>query len=100
MQFEELFNFLKKNSQIQWADAECEGKPGLFLKSEKFETKVHIPWDALPKVSVEDLQLQLTGGKDVEQITRVTGFFSKVSSWNKGKLAELKDRNKNQDHFC
>jgi ribonucleoside-triphosphate reductase len=28
----------------------------------------------------------------VEGITRVTGFFSKTSSWNKGKIAELKDR--------
>jgi ribonucleoside-triphosphate reductase len=32
-------------------------------------------------------------------MTRVTGFFSKVGSWNKGKLAELKDRNKNHGHF-
>ncbi len=30
--------------------------------------------------------------KNVEGITRVTGFFSKIGSWNKGKLAELKDR--------
>lgn len=31
---------------------------------------------------------------DVEGITRVTGFFSKISSWNKGKLGELKERNR------
>ncbi len=30
----------------------------------------------------------------VEGITRVTGFFSKTSSWNKGKLGELKERYK------
>jgi len=29
---------------------------------------------------------------DVEGITRVTGFFSKITSWNKGKLGELKER--------
>lgn len=29
---------------------------------------------------------------ETEGITRVTGFFSKVSSWNKGKLGELKQR--------
>jgi ribonucleoside-triphosphate reductase (formate) len=28
----------------------------------------------------------------VEQITRITGYFTKVSSWNKGKRGELKDR--------
>jgi anaerobic ribonucleoside-triphosphate reductase len=30
--------------------------------------------------------------ENTEGITRVTGFFSKVSSWNKGKVGELKDR--------
>jgi ribonucleoside-triphosphate reductase len=28
----------------------------------------------------------------VEQITRITGYFTKLSSWNKGKRGELKDR--------
>lgn len=28
----------------------------------------------------------------VEQITRITGYFTKVASWNKGKRGELKDR--------
>jgi ribonucleoside-triphosphate reductase len=31
---------------------------------------------------------------DIEWITRVTGYFSKVSGWNTGKRAELKDRYK------
>jgi ribonucleoside-triphosphate reductase len=33
----------------------------------------------------------------VEQITRITGYFTKVSSWNKGKLGELKDRHRVQE---
>ena len=28
----------------------------------------------------------------MEYMTRVTGFFSKVNNWNKGKLAERRDR--------
>jgi len=32
------------------------------------------------------------GSEDIEGITRVTGFFSKISSWNKGKIGELRDR--------
>lgn len=32
------------------------------------------------------------GSHNVEHITRVTGFFSKVGSWNRGKIAELRDR--------
>jgi ribonucleoside-triphosphate reductase len=33
----------------------------------------------------------------VEGITRITGYFSKVSGWNKGKLAELKERRRSLD---
>ncbi len=35
------------------------------------------------------------GSENVEGITRVAGYFSRISSWNRGKLAELRDR-KNQ----
>jgi len=38
------------------------------------------------------------GSADVEGIARLTKYFSKVSSWNKGKLAELKYRKIN-DNF-
>lgn len=37
--------------------------------------------------------------KDVDGITRITGYFTKVSSWNKGKLGELKDRYRNEGYF-
>ena len=32
------------------------------------------------------------GSTDVDGITRITGYFTRISSWNKGKLGELKDR--------
>ena len=34
------------------------------------------------------------GSDNVDHITRVTGYFSKDSMWNKGKIAELRDREK------
>jgi ribonucleoside-triphosphate reductase len=34
------------------------------------------------------------GSDTVDFITRVTGYFSKVSGWNTGKRAELRDRYK------
>ncbi|MBW2039018.1 MAG: anaerobic ribonucleoside-triphosphate reductase [Deltaproteobacteria bacterium] len=36
------------------------------------------------------------GSEDVDGITRITGYFTKISSWNKGKLGELRDRYRNQ----
>lgn len=32
------------------------------------------------------------GSDEVEGITRITGYFTKISSWNKGKLGELHER--------
>jgi len=36
---------------------------------------------------------------DVDGITRITGYFTKVSSWNKGKIGELRDRYRNSPYF-
>ncbi|MFH1392086.1 MAG: anaerobic ribonucleoside-triphosphate reductase [bacterium] len=33
--------------------------------------------------------------KNIDAITRVTGYFSRTSMWNKGKIGELKDRYRN-----
>ncbi|HLB25686.1 MAG TPA: anaerobic ribonucleoside-triphosphate reductase [Nitrospirota bacterium] len=39
------------------------------------------------------------GSEEVEGITRITGYFTKVSAWNKGKLGELKDRFRNKEYL-
>lgn len=39
------------------------------------------------------------GSTDLEGITRITGYFTKLSSWNKGKIGELRDRYRNQGFF-
>ncbi len=39
------------------------------------------------------------GSEQTEGITRVTGYFSKITSWNDGKLGELKERYKNHNYF-
>jgi ribonucleoside-triphosphate reductase len=36
---------------------------------------------------------------EVDGITRITGYFTKISSWNKGKRGELKDRYRNVPYF-
>jgi len=36
---------------------------------------------------------------DIECMTRITGYFSKVAGWNKGKIGELADRYKNKEYF-
>ncbi|MCK5553377.1 MAG: anaerobic ribonucleoside-triphosphate reductase, partial [Deltaproteobacteria bacterium] len=36
------------------------------------------------------------GSRDVDGITRITGYFTRISSWNKGKIGELRDRYRNR----
>jgi ribonucleoside-triphosphate reductase len=44
-------------------------------------------------------QCPYCGSTEVEGITRITGYFTKVSSWNKGKLGELRDRHRSGGYF-
>jgi len=39
------------------------------------------------------------GSDKVDGITRITGYFTKISSWNKGKIGELRERNRNKGFF-
>ncbi|MDP2860813.1 MAG: anaerobic ribonucleoside-triphosphate reductase [bacterium] len=39
------------------------------------------------------------GSPEVDHMTRVSGFFSLTSRWNKGKMQELKDRDRNEKGF-
>lgn len=36
----------------------------------------------------------ICGSHDVNQVSRITGYLSDVAGWNKGKQAELMDRNR------
>lgn len=44
------------------------------------------------KLTPEGLMDEINRGLEVEHITRITGYFTKISQWNKGKMGELKDR--------
>ena len=41
-------------------------------------------------------ECQFCGSKDVERIARITQYFSRISGWNRGKLAELRDRKRHE----
>ncbi len=95
MDKEEFINYLGNNPGVfEWSDGDHDGKTGVFVKNNQFETVTHFTNEAIEKNNLEVLINQTTHGKNVEHITRVTGFFSKVQSWNKGKLGELKERHR------
>jgi len=75
---DESFSFFR-NKDLPWYD----NNPG---------HSTRITNDMLAKLSPEELLSSINKGLEVEQITRITGYFTKVSQWNKGKRGELKDR--------
>lgn len=95
MNKKELDKFFENNSNTyMWTEHVIDGKKGLLIYNSLFDTKTHFTWEKLKEITVDELILATHHGKNIEHITRVTGFFSKVSGWNTGKRAELKDRNK------
>jgi len=67
---------------------------GYLIEDRWFDTMHHITLDALSKLTLGQLAAVTAAGKDVDHISRVTGYFSKTSGWNRGKQAELKDRHR------
>jgi anaerobic ribonucleoside-triphosphate reductase len=48
----------------------------------------------LKELTWQQVQIFCAKPFDVDHITRVTGYFSKTSGWNKGKTGELRDRHR------
>ena len=92
MNQEQLLAYFESRQHVLWAKDE-EGN--YYLKHEIFDKeneKLKIEPRALVGLTPEKLDSLLVAGRDVDHITRITGYFSKVGGWNKGKLGELKDR--------
>lgn len=92
MTIDELCAFLETNPQIEWAHDD-EGI--IYLRHSHFDgpnDKLRIEPRALAELTPQKLEQVLVGGRNVDHITRITGYFSKVSGWNKGKKGELVDR--------
>jgi len=95
----ELTAFEAVNPHITVIDHENEGCIG--FRNER------LPWfrnnptrqrlfdcDWLFEHTTDELLAAINRGLEVENITRVTGYMTKTSQWNKGKLGELKERAK------
>jgi len=57
---------------------------------------IHIPDRTIAANGWDTLEAACVQGCNVDHITRTTGYFSKTSGWNKGKVGELKDRHRSR----
>ena len=63
------------------------------------ELGLWIEGNRIRDLTADELVDEIKRGFEVDQITRITGYMTRVESWNKGKLGELKDRYKNDGAF-
>ncbi|MDQ7799545.1 MAG: hypothetical protein RDU76_11500 [Candidatus Edwardsbacteria bacterium] len=69
-----------------------EEAAAMVITNKKHGVTVRATHQAIAENDWETIKAQTVGGRDVLHITRVTGYFTIVEGWNKGKLGELHDR--------
>ena len=67
---------------------------GIVIRNDTFQTMTKCTFDAVESNALEAITASCSHGRNVDHVTRVTGYFSKVSGWNRGKTGELKDRHR------
>lgn len=91
MEIKDFINTCVDNEYV-WKEDEHEGIPGYLIGSEKYDTVTHFTPESIKNNDWPVLNKQIIQGRNVYQITRIVGYFSRVENWNKSKLGELKDR--------
>lgn len=84
---------LDETEAVEWLNGRAV-QPGYLIVSDRWEVMRHIEKDVLAGMTVTMLEDVMAGGKNIDHITRITGYMSKTSGWNKGKQAELRDRHR------
>ena len=80
--------------RYEWDTGEHQGQHGIFVTNKYVGTKTHLSETAIVENDLVTLVTATYHGRNVENITRVTGFLSKTGGWNKGKTGELKERHR------
>lgn len=95
MDKKEFIAYLKEHQDnFEYAEAPLDGVDGVYVKNGMYETETHFANPVIENMELDELIKATHQGKNIEHMTRVTGYFSKVSKWNKGKKGELKDRHR------
>lgn len=91
MNINEFDSFLADNPHIEYR-LEEDGISFRHPHYDKPGDSVKINNKKLRELTPDGLMAVLVNGRNVDKITRITGYFGKVSNFNKGKMGELKDR--------
>ncbi|PKK81670.1 MAG: hypothetical protein CVT47_01210 [Thermoplasmata archaeon HGW-Thermoplasmata-2] len=100
MKVDEFVGFLKaRPAEYDVEPKTINGADGVVVENKMFSTKTHFTGAAIEGNDMVALLTATHHGKNTTHMTRITGYFSRIEGWNKGKLGELRDRYKNEGHF-
>lgn len=77
-----------EHSKFRWVEKDDH----ILINWPEVEDKVKVDLEALPDLNWEQIKGFVYDGRNVSHLTRIVGYYSKVSNWNKSKLGELDDR--------
>jgi hypothetical protein len=89
MELQELKDLLAAEPHL-YEYREADG--GLYISNKRFNSEIHASYQAITDNDWPAIRSQTVAGRDVLHITRVTGYFTIIEGWNKGKIGELRDR--------
>jgi hypothetical protein len=81
----------------EFEEKKDNGYSGVLVRDKEYNTLTFFTEQAIEEMELVDLLKQTHHGRNVEWISRVTGYFSKINAWNKGKKEEFKDRYRSTD---
>ncbi len=99
----ELLSFLEANQHIDMVDdieneQLCFRNNNLQWYQNGKDRHTAIKYEIIDSMAPDGILSAINKGLEVDGITRITGYMTKVSSWNPGKKAELKDRRRMDLH--
>lgn len=96
---QEFVNEVKNSGYLEMLGAERNGQAEddyVIVRNSKDGNKYKILLSTIYEYDWNNISRVLNGGQAtvLDQVTRIVGYFSKTSNWNKSKLGELNDRRK------
>lgn len=89
-----LLDEIKKVNYLESIPCYHNGEEGYLISNSNLFTTTWIASKTLETMNMKQFELATNQGKNTQQISRVTGYYSVVQNWNAGKKAELLDRHK------
>ncbi len=89
-------DFLTKVNQSGFLEVFNESEKSFFILNKNNNRKYEVKKESVNSTDWENVSSVLAGREPIilDGITRIVGYFSKISNWNKSKIGELKDRRK------